>query len=88
MLTTHSIPAPRRTWRPSMSHVVALGARAWATWRHRRAQRKTVDILNGLDCRTLKDIGVAPSEIESMVYGDPRDRIRPYRSDWRLWSAS
>jgi uncharacterized protein YjiS (DUF1127 family) len=86
MLTTHFAPSHRT--RPLLSHWVERGARAMATWRHRRAQRKTVRILNSLDCRTLKDIGVAPGEIESMVYGDPRDRIRLYRRDWRLWTAS
>jgi hypothetical protein len=26
---------------------------------------------------------VSPGEIESMVYGDPRERTRPYRNDWQ-----
>lgn len=88
MLTTHFAPAPGRTSRPLASHLAGLIARAWVTWHHKRAQRKTVRILHGLDCRTLKDIGVAPSEIESIVYGDPRERTRPYRGDWGLWTAS
>lgn len=84
MLTTHFIPAPRRTPRPMMSQLAGLGVRAWRTWLQKRAQRKTVQILSALDCRTLKDIGVAPGEIESVVYGNPRDRIRPYRTDWQI----
>ncbi len=81
MLTTHFVPAPRR---PIVSQLAGLGVRAWITWRHKRAQRKTVRILSGLDCRTLKDIGVVPGEIESIVYGSPRDRARPYRDDWQV----
>ena len=84
MLTTHFVPAPRRIPRPLVLQLAGLGVRAWATWRHRRAQRKTVRILSGLDCRTLKDIGVSPGEIESMVYGNPGDRTRPYRTDWQV----
>ncbi|NJO22671.1 MAG: DUF1127 domain-containing protein [Sphingomonadales bacterium] len=84
MLTTHFVPAPGRTPRPLVWHLAGLGMRAWTTWRHKRAQQKTVRILSGLDCRTLKDIGVAPGEIESIVYGNPRDRIRPYRDGWQV----
>lgn len=87
MLTTHFAPAPGRTLRPLLSQLAGIGRRAWAAWRHKRSQRMTVRILHGLDCRTLKDIGVTPSEIESVVYGDPRERTRPYRADWRLWTA-
>jgi uncharacterized protein YjiS (DUF1127 family) len=88
MLTTHFVPAPRQTPRPLVSQLAGLGLRAWANWSHKRAQRKTVRILSGLDCRTLKDIGVSPGELESLVYGNPRDRTRSYRHDWRLWTAS
>ena len=88
MLMTHFVPAQRRIPRPLGSRLAGLGLQAWANWRHKRAQQKTVRILNGLDCRTLKDIGVSPGEIESVVYGNPRDRTRSYRDDWRMWTAS
>ena len=39
-----------------------------------RAQRATVLMLRSLDGRTLKDIGIDRSEIESVVYGRPDDR--------------
>ncbi len=84
MLTTHFTPAPRPIRRPFLSQLAGLTARTWTTWQQRRAQRKTVRILNGLDSRTLKDIGVTPGEIESVVYGDPHDRTRLYRSNWQL----
>jgi uncharacterized protein YjiS (DUF1127 family) len=37
------------------------------TYLDRRAQRATVRILQSLDTRTLKDIGIDPSEISSIV---------------------
>jgi uncharacterized protein YjiS (DUF1127 family) len=40
-------------------------------------------ILQSLDERTLRDIGINASEIESCVYGKLRDRRRPYDSNWR-----
>lgn len=46
---------------------------AWrAYWRH-RAERATLFMLQSLDDRTLKDIGIDRSEIGSVVYG-ARDR--------------
>jgi len=48
--------------------------RLWATYWSGRAQRATVLMLQSLDGRTLKDIGIDRSEIESVVYGRPDDR--------------
>ena len=48
--------------------------RLWATFWSGRAQRATVLMLQSLDGRTLKDIGIDRSEIESVVYGRPDDR--------------
>ena len=45
-----------------------------------RAQRGTVRLLNSVDAGTLRDLGI--TDIESAVYGDPRDRIRGYDPNW------
>jgi uncharacterized protein YjiS (DUF1127 family) len=57
--------------------------RLWnAYWAH-RAQSATVFLLRGLDDRTLQDIGVERSEIESVVYSRSSDRLRRYHPAWR-----
>jgi uncharacterized protein YjiS (DUF1127 family) len=45
-----------------------------------RAQRETLRLLARVDAATLRDLGIA--DIESAVYGDPRDRMRGYDADW------
>jgi uncharacterized protein YjiS (DUF1127 family) len=45
-----------------------------------RAQRETLRLLKRVDAATLRDLGI--TDIESAVYGDPRDRIRGYDSSW------
>jgi uncharacterized protein YjiS (DUF1127 family) len=45
-----------------------------------RAQRETVRILSLVDSATLRDLGI--SDIESQVYGDPKDRMRGYDPCW------
>jgi uncharacterized protein YjiS (DUF1127 family) len=50
--------------------------RAWVGYWTHRARRATVYVLHTLDDRTLKDIGMDRSEIESVVYAQPRDRGR------------
>jgi uncharacterized protein YjiS (DUF1127 family) len=45
-----------------------------------RAQQATLRLLRSLDTATLRDLGLM--DIESEVYGDPRDRIRGYDTDW------
>jgi uncharacterized protein YjiS (DUF1127 family) len=59
-----------------------LVRRAWHAYWDWRARKATVFILRSLDCRTLHDIGIHPSEIESMVYGGDRDRCRRYDAIW------
>ena len=58
--------------------VVRISWQAYWSW---RAKRATVAILKTLDSRTLQDIGVSASEIESAVYGSP-DRRRCYDETW------
>jgi uncharacterized protein YjiS (DUF1127 family) len=48
-----------------------------------QARRVTLEILRSLDGRTLKDIGVHPNEIESLIYGERNDRRRRYDPNWR-----
>jgi len=45
-----------------------------------RAQRETVRLLNSVDAATLRDLGI--TDIESVVFGDPRDRMRGYDANW------
>ena len=62
-------------------------AKAWRAYWHRRAKRVTVELLQSLDDRTLRDIGVGRNEIGSLVYGRRGDRTRSYDEAWRLWHA-
>ena len=45
-----------------------------------RAQQATLRLLRSLDAATLRDLGL--TDIESEIYGDPRDRIRGYDANW------
>ena len=56
--------------------------RAWYAYWDWRARKATVLLLSALDQRTLHDIGIASSEIESLVYG-AGDRCRRYDATWR-----
>jgi len=47
------------------------------TW---RARRETVRLLNAVDPATLRDLGI--TDVDSMVYGAPEGRKRPYDPDW------
>ena len=71
--------------RGSSSLVVRSGrivARAWRRYWEERAKRVTVGILDRLDDRTLRDIGISRGEITSLVFGGDGHRRR-YDSSWR-----
>jgi uncharacterized protein YjiS (DUF1127 family) len=68
------VPAARAVGR------VRMWWRAYWLWRAREA---TVRILHRLDERTLRDIGIDPSEVRSVVYCKIRDRPREYDETWR-----
>ena len=74
--------APLAGWpdtaaRPRPLHAVQKLTARFLAW---RAQRETVRLLNSVDAGTLRDLGI--TDIESAVYGDPRDRMRGYDPDW------
>ena len=58
---------------------LARAVRAYIEWTIRRA---TVRILGSLDDRALHDIGMSRSEIHSVVYGEPGERLHVYRRTW------
>jgi uncharacterized protein YjiS (DUF1127 family) len=67
------------------ARLVRAGWRAYWDWRARKA---TVLILRSLDCRTLHDIGIHPTEIESLVYGGGDEHCRRrYNPAWPWQSA-
>jgi uncharacterized protein YjiS (DUF1127 family) len=68
------LPAP-----PRRVGVIQL---LWDHYRAWQAQRETVRRLNSLDSATLRDLGISPREIESLVYGEAGDRIRDYDPGW------
>ena len=45
-----------------------------------RARQATLRLLSSLDSATLRDLGL--TDIESEIYGDPRDRMRGYDANW------
>jgi uncharacterized protein YjiS (DUF1127 family) len=68
--------------RPVLTHRAAGFMRQrWRAYWDWRARKATIVLLRSLDRRTLADIGIAPSEIESIVSGDC-DRCRRYDAAW------
>ena len=78
-LSAHSLPAPST---PHARGIAALVKGWWAAYWRRRAQRTTVLMLEALDDQTLRDIGLGRSEIGSLVYGEPHDRMQRYHTRW------
>jgi uncharacterized protein YjiS (DUF1127 family) len=67
--------------RSDSSHWRKLSKELGRLWRHYqrwRTVRATRHVLHGLDCRTLHDIGIDRSEIESVTRSIGQDR-RPHR---------
>ena len=73
--------APLAGW-PETRRRRGLLSQLWVGFRSRLAQRQTVRILNRLDGATLKDLGINPRDVKSVVYGDGEDRLRGYDKDW------
>ena len=68
---------PEAASRPRPLTVFQQLASRFLAW---RAQRETLRVLQRVDAATLRDLGI--SDIESAVYGDPRDRMRGYDGEW------
>jgi len=68
------------TWAGRIGRVAR---RAWHTYWDWRARQATVEILRALDNRTLHDIGLSRSEIESVVRDARRERRHCYDEGWR-----
>ncbi len=82
--TPPSVHSARDT-SPLAHRVLGLVHRSWQRYWEWRARRATVIILMSLDARTLRDIGISPGEIESLVQSSPGGRRR-YDADW-LWRS-
>jgi uncharacterized protein YjiS (DUF1127 family) len=68
-------------------HHFAAGIAGWlkrAFWAFNdyQARRATREMLRALDGRTLKDIGLDPDEIDSVVFSEQDDRMRRYDAKW------
>jgi uncharacterized protein YjiS (DUF1127 family) len=83
--TQPAVHAARRGPTPAalLRRGIGLVRRAWRAYWERHARKATVLILSSLDARTLRDIGISPSEIESLVRCG-HDRRRRYDAAW-LW---
>jgi uncharacterized protein YjiS (DUF1127 family) len=84
-----STPRSGRATESRIGHkVLNRTRRAWSRYWTRRAARATVAILHALDDRTLKDIGLDRSEIESVVHGRVRGERRICWAQARDWGVS
>jgi len=73
----------RRTSPGLAARIGRIARRWWRAYWSWRAKQATVHILQSLDRRTLHDIGINPSEIESYVHGRRGERRRRYDENWR-----
>ena len=82
---THAIctSSPSHTVPHATGHRLAQSVKGlWRAYWERRARKTSILLLSSLDDRTLDDIGLDRSEIESFVYDKSRDRVRRYEPRW------
>ena len=71
-------PATRPATAAVIDRLLAVVRTWWQNHQEKRRLKETVRILQGLDDRILKDIGLNRSEIESMVATQGADRRLRY----------
>jgi uncharacterized protein YjiS (DUF1127 family) len=66
------------------ARIAGLIRKRWRAYWDRRARKVTIMLLHSLDRRTLHDIGISPSEIESLCLDSCDDRRPRYDAGW-MW---
>ena len=84
MMRAQHFSAPNRGLTAAAATTGRIITGYWLAFWGWRARRATVQLLDGLDDRTLRDIGLSRGEISSAVYGRPGDRRRCYDDGWRV----
>jgi uncharacterized protein YjiS (DUF1127 family) len=82
MTHPHVATANHRTAPTLAVKVAAVARRAWQAYWDWRARQATIEILRALDSRTLRDIGLSRSEIESVVRERHGERRPCYDESW------
>jgi uncharacterized protein YjiS (DUF1127 family) len=83
MMHAYSTTIEARTPATLGARLARVARRAWHAYWDWRARQATVQILRALDNRTLRDIGLSRSEIESAVHGKRGERRVCYDEDWQ-----
>jgi uncharacterized protein YjiS (DUF1127 family) len=84
MMHAQHVSAANRGLTGAVATTARIVGGYWLAFWAWRARRATVELLHGLDDRTLHDIGISRGEISSAVYGRAGDRKRCYDDAWRL----
>jgi uncharacterized protein YjiS (DUF1127 family) len=75
-MTELIMPVGRLSAGGAARNFAGLASKAFAGMRRRLSQRRTLAELRSLDSRTLHDIGIHRTEIESIVYNGGYGRLR------------
>ena len=78
-MATLSRPSVRRTASSTIASLVSTAAKMMGAARRMRATRRIIAQLGCLEDRTLKDLGLHRSEINSLAFGFDLDPSRRYR---------
>jgi uncharacterized protein YjiS (DUF1127 family) len=68
-----------RRWLSPLAGIGSLIAKGWRAYWAWRVRRTTIVMLRSLDRRMLHDIGIDPSEIESLVCDPGREHRRRHQ---------